>query len=174
MLKNQRKVMKLSAIIVLLFMSSLNSALAQETYFDKVNEFIKKTISIPETTNLIIEKFGQPDSLISQPITNKYDSTSMDTIYRFYYNGFEFETYCVTKTKKCLLTVFILHSNKFRLPFDVKLGMSKTDIENIFGKPVHENNEALIYNDDAELTSHLQFFFSDDNKLMKIVWFQEE
>ena len=166
--------MKLSAIIVLLFMSSLNSALAQETYFDKVNEFIKKTISIPETTNLIIEKFGQPDSLISQPITNKYDSTSIDTIYRFYYKGFEFETYCVKKTEKCLSTIFILHSNKFILPFNIELGMTKTDIKNIFGNPVHENNEALIYNDDAELTSHLQLFFSDNNKLTKIVWFQEE
>jgi len=166
--------MKLSAIIVLVFISTPHPTLAQETYFNKVSEFIDNTISIPETTNLIIKKFGQPDSLMSQPTTNKYDSTSIDTIYRFYYKGFEFETYCVKKTEKCLLTTFILHSNKFILPFNIELGMTKTDIKNIFGKPVHENNEALIYNDDAELTSHLQFFFSDNYKLTKIVWFQEE
>ncbi len=111
---------------------------------------------------------------MSKSITNKYDSTSVGTIYHFFYEGFEFETFCFTKTDKCLLTVFILHSDNFSLPFGFELGMSKTDVRTVFGKPIDESNTTLSYHDDAELTSHLQFFFNDDGNLIKIVWFREE
>lgn len=174
MFKTIQKALKVFVSIVLLLLLSPHSTSAQETQFEKVGHFIYNSVKVPETKKLIIDRFGQPDSLITKTITNKYDSTSVDTIYKLFYKGFEFETYCVTKTKKCLLTVFILHSDNFTLPLDIKLGMSKTDIKNIFGKPIHEDKKTLSYHDDAELTSHLKFFFNDDRNLTKIIWFHEE
>ena len=155
----------ISLLITILSFSYLG---AQNTNFEKVSSFFYKTTRVVESKKELFNKFGKPDSIKVDAVINKYDTTSTDTLFHYFYNGFDVSYYSVKKTKACYLFKFILYTNRISLPMGIKLGMNREEVQAVFGEPVEEEKYQLWYHDNGELVSEIYFIF-EDNFLKEII-----
>ncbi len=115
---------------------------------------------------------GKPISEEVKPIENIHVKGQMDEWHTVKYDGCIASYYRVVPEKRNILSSLTLTSQKVKLPHGIHIGVRKSFILNLLGKPTHSSRDEITYECGAVFSETVSFKFSRD-VLSQISWYYE-
>jgi hypothetical protein len=111
-------------------------------------------IDVGSSRSTVLERLGEPDSLVARAVANRHDPTVTDSVFELYYDGLTAELYRAGYDGKEMLTGIVISDARFMTPLaSVRPGSPAADLLAELGEPTESDAGVLRYLCDACLVS---------------------
>ena len=143
------------------------SIFAQDDTLTRIEQLCYGPLNNFSSIEEVFHLFGKPKILNSEPHKNPYYPETTDSIITFKYDSLLARYHWVSTKKMGYMVELFIEGSKYSIPLGIKLGMTKSEIIDLIGKPNNEKDEYIEYNDDSYSFVRLHF---KEKQLINIKW----
>lgn len=123
----------------------------------------------PATQELpVLDRLNEPGRVTVEPVQNRHQPSQTDTLRTLHYHGADITVYHVADGKEILQNVTITGEG-FDIPGGLRLGMSRSEVENLLGEADQEEAGAAMYEGDGPMPTR-QFIHFEDDSIASFEW----
>lgn len=111
----------------------------------------------------------KPISHKVEKIENTHTAGQIDEWHDLEYQGFKLSYYRVVPENRNLLSRLSIISADYQLPFGLKIGVTKSSVIEVLGKPTEVTSTSISYEFEDPYTETVTFLF-DGGVINEIVW----
>jgi len=157
-------------IIFIVFSHSSYAVDSSKSYVDNIlsNGII---VSPDSNTNDILKKLGKPTEIQIKTVDNLYSEID-DELSSITYKGLSLLVYTTKSLENnwSKVSKVSVKSNKYMLPYNIKIGANKSDLIKVLGKP-HQVDGNYWYYFSSDNEPHLQLILIvSNNELQEFIW----
>lgn len=123
----------------------------------------------PATQELpVLGRLNEPGHVTVEPVQNRHQPSQTDTLRTLHYDGADVTVYHVADGKEILQNVTITGEG-FDIPGGLRLGMSRSEVENLLGEADQEEAGAAMYEGAGPMPTR-QFIHFEDDSVASFEW----
>ncbi|NLY76368.1 MAG: hypothetical protein GX075_13895 [Firmicutes bacterium] len=126
--------------------------LAEDAQFNSINNYRREEFK---------KVFGEPNDI---KVTN-YEGCVITEVF---FDGLYYQHY--KDTIKEQIVFLSVSTSKYKMKFDLDIGVSREYVKNILGEPMKIENGVYIYQYETEVAVDYIKFYFDNDKLVKVEW----
>jgi hypothetical protein len=140
--------------------------------------YFKNKLLVECESNLdsVFKILGDPTDIKVEKFTNAYVKSQTDELHKIFFDGIELSAYIIRNSEVVedsdILINITLTGKEYKLPGDIRIGSSLNQVKQHL-KPLLSVDSYFVYQNVFEggFEEEVHLFFSETNKLSKVIWY---
>lgn len=140
--------------------------------------YFKNKLLVECESNLdsVFKILGDPKDIKVEKFTNAYVQSQTDELHRIFFDGIDLSAYIIRNSEVVedsdILINITLTGKRYKLPGDIRIGSSLNKVKQHL-KPLLSIDNYFVYQNVFEggFEEEIHLFFSDTQKLNKVIWY---